>query len=173
MPMEREKAKASQAAAGGTAPGKLPEAVITGDTRDIVADKVGMSGCFLADSRPGGVLLFEQVVSLSRLTELRSSLTPKQSRRGVRPADVLAIAAPGDEFKGRVFAAINSMMLDMLAAVARKDCDDRLPPGTGDRQGQMRGASTVAARRTQTDSTGFGHAEGRRVVDRNSGRRRV
>jgi DNA invertase Pin-like site-specific DNA recombinase len=30
-----------------------------------------------------------------------------------------------DEFTGRMFEAINSMLLDMLAAVARKDYDDR------------------------------------------------
>jgi DNA invertase Pin-like site-specific DNA recombinase len=30
-----------------------------------------------------------------------------------------------DEFTARMFAAINNMMLDMLAAVARKDYDDR------------------------------------------------
>jgi DNA invertase Pin-like site-specific DNA recombinase len=30
-----------------------------------------------------------------------------------------------DDFTGRMFAAINAMLLDMLAAVARKDYDDR------------------------------------------------
>ena len=30
-----------------------------------------------------------------------------------------------DEFTGRIFEAINGMLLDMLAAVARKDYDDR------------------------------------------------
>jgi DNA invertase Pin-like site-specific DNA recombinase len=35
------------------------------------------------------------------------------------------LAAPGDEFTRRMFAAINAMMLDMLAAVARKDYEDR------------------------------------------------
>jgi DNA invertase Pin-like site-specific DNA recombinase len=30
-----------------------------------------------------------------------------------------------DEFTGRMFEAINAMLLDMLAAVARKDYDDR------------------------------------------------
>ena len=33
--------------------------------------------------------------------------------------------ANGDEFTGRMFEAINGMLLDMLAAVARKDYDDR------------------------------------------------
>jgi DNA invertase Pin-like site-specific DNA recombinase len=33
--------------------------------------------------------------------------------------------AAGDEFTSRMFAAINGMLLDMLAAVARKDYEDR------------------------------------------------
>ncbi len=32
--------------------------------------------------------------------------------------------APGDDFTARMFAVINSMMLDVLAAVARKDYED-------------------------------------------------
>jgi DNA invertase Pin-like site-specific DNA recombinase len=35
------------------------------------------------------------------------------------------LAAPADEFTARMFAAVNGMMLDVLAAVARKDYDDR------------------------------------------------
>lgn len=35
------------------------------------------------------------------------------------------INTSGDEFTQRMLAAINSMMLDMLAAVARKDYEDR------------------------------------------------
>jgi DNA invertase Pin-like site-specific DNA recombinase len=31
----------------------------------------------------------------------------------------------GDEFTGRMFDAINGTLLDMLAAIARKDYDDR------------------------------------------------
>jgi len=34
-------------------------------------------------------------------------------------------AKVADEFTGRMFAAINGMLLDMLAAVARKDYEDR------------------------------------------------
>jgi DNA invertase Pin-like site-specific DNA recombinase len=33
--------------------------------------------------------------------------------------------ASGDEFTKRMFAAVNGMMLDVLAAVARKDYEDR------------------------------------------------
>jgi DNA invertase Pin-like site-specific DNA recombinase len=35
------------------------------------------------------------------------------------------MAAKSDEFTSRMFEAINDMLLDMLAAVARKDYEDR------------------------------------------------
>jgi len=35
------------------------------------------------------------------------------------------LTAPADEFTARMFAAVNAMMLDVLAAVARKDYEDR------------------------------------------------
>jgi DNA invertase Pin-like site-specific DNA recombinase len=84
----------------------------------------------LSDSKQGDVLLIEQVDRLSRLTDgdwkrLRSEIEAK----GVR---VVALDLPtswqmamGDEFTQRMFAAINSMLLDMLAAMARKDYEDR------------------------------------------------
>lgn len=85
----------------------------------------------IANSRPGDVLLVEQVDRLSRLTDsdwrkLRAELDAKQVR-------VVALDLPtswqmvstGDEFTNRMFAAINAMLLDMLAAVARKDYEDR------------------------------------------------
>lgn len=85
----------------------------------------------LADSRPGDVLLAEQVDRLSRLTEadwrrLRAEVDARQVR--VVALDLPTswqMAATGDEFTARMFAAINSMLLDMLAAVARKDYSDR------------------------------------------------
>ena len=85
----------------------------------------------IADSRPGDVLLVEQVDRLSRLSdadwrELRAELDTKQVR--VVALDLPTswqLAASGDEFTARMFAALNAMMLDMLAAVARKDYDDR------------------------------------------------
>ena len=39
----------------------------------------------------------------------------------------------GDEFTGRMFDAINGMLLDMLAAIARKDYTDRRRARTGQR----------------------------------------
>src|SRR3984885_6093653 len=85
----------------------------------------------IADSRPGDVLLVEQVDRLSRLTDSdwrkpRAELDAKQIR--VVALDLPTswqLAAEGDDFTKRMFAAINAMMLDMLAAVARKDYEDR------------------------------------------------
>ncbi len=85
----------------------------------------------IGNSKPGDVLLIEQVDRLSRLTDgdwrkLRAELDSKQIQ--VVALDLPTswqLAAPGDEFTARMFAAINAMLLDMLAAVARKDFDDR------------------------------------------------
>ena len=85
----------------------------------------------ISDSKPGDVLLIEQVDRLSRLTDsdwrkLRAELDAKQIR--VVALDLPTswqLAAPAGEFTSRMFAAINAMMLDMLAAVARKDYEDR------------------------------------------------
>ena len=85
----------------------------------------------LADCRPGDVLLIEQVDRLSRLNEadwkrLRAELDSRSVR--VVALDLPTswmLAAPADEFTARMFAAVNGMMLDVLAAVARKDYEDR------------------------------------------------
>ncbi|EQM72376.1 recombinase family protein [Stutzerimonas stutzeri] len=90
----------------------------------------------LADAKPGDVLLVEQVDRLSRLTEgdwqqLRATIKAKEVR-------VVALDLPtshqfitnnsnaaADAFTSRMLGAINDMLLDMLAAVARKDYEDR------------------------------------------------
>jgi DNA invertase Pin-like site-specific DNA recombinase len=85
----------------------------------------------LADSRPGDVLLVEQVDRLSRLTDadwkrLRSELERREVR--VVALDLPTswmLATATDDFTSRMFAAVNGMMLDVLAAVARKDYEDR------------------------------------------------
>ena len=85
----------------------------------------------LSDCRPGDVLLIEQVDRLSRLTaddwtRLRAELETCQVR--VVALDLPTswmLAKAADDFTGRMFAAVNSMMLDVLAAVARKDYEDR------------------------------------------------
>jgi DNA invertase Pin-like site-specific DNA recombinase len=84
----------------------------------------------LRDAHAGDVILCEQVDRLSRLKaddwqNLRAQITAKRLR-------VVALDLPtswqmvdGDEFTQRMADAINGMMLDMLAAIARKDYDDR------------------------------------------------
>jgi DNA invertase Pin-like site-specific DNA recombinase len=84
----------------------------------------------IGDSRPGDVLLIEQVDRLSRLTEgdwrkLRAELDVKQIRVVALDLPTSWMMAGGDEFTSRMFAAVNGMMLDVLAAVARKDYEDR------------------------------------------------
>lgn len=85
----------------------------------------------LADCHPGDVLLVEQVDRLSRLnTEDWERLKDEIRSRRVR---VVALDLPTsmnmiggeDEIQNRILDAINSMMLDMLAAIARKDFLDR------------------------------------------------
>lgn len=110
----------------------------------------------LEDSHPGDILLVEQVDRLSRLsstdwTRLRSQLSAK----GVRVVALdlptsRILAGPVDEFTGRMFDAMNAMMLDVLAAVARKDYEDRRR-----RQAQgiekAKGAGLYRGRRENTD----------------------
>jgi DNA invertase Pin-like site-specific DNA recombinase len=103
----------------------------------------------------GDILLVEQVDRLSRLTAsdweaLKAELTAKRLRVVALdlPTSWMMAAKAGDEFTGRIFEAINSMLLDMLAAVARKDYDDAV---VGRRKGRPRPrpqAFTRAARRT-------------------------
>jgi DNA invertase Pin-like site-specific DNA recombinase len=85
----------------------------------------------LADSKPGDILLIEQVDRLSRLTaddwqHLRAELDRRQVR--VVALDLptsWSLAAPSDEFTSRMFQGVNSMMLDVLTAAAPKDNEDR------------------------------------------------
>lgn len=88
----------------------------------------------LADSQPGDILLCEQVDRLSRLNE-----ADWQTLRGViqtkglhivsldLPTSHQFMAGVNEEtFAGRMQSAMNSMLLDMLAAIARKDYEDRV-----------------------------------------------
>lgn len=85
----------------------------------------------LNDCQPGDVLLIEQVDRLSRLTAADwALLKAKIAEKHVR---VVALDLPtshqlaqvSDDFTARMLDALNSMMLDMLAAIARKDYEDR------------------------------------------------
>lgn len=85
----------------------------------------------LSDCHPGDVLLVEQVDRLSRLntddwSKLKAEITAKRVR--VVALDLptsYQLANSSDDFTSRMMDAINGMMLDMLAAIARKDYEDR------------------------------------------------
>jgi len=85
----------------------------------------------LNDANASDILLVEQVDRLSRLSApdwqmLREEISKQQVR--VVALDLPTswrLAETTDDFTDRMFAAVNAMMLDMLAAVARKDYDDR------------------------------------------------
>ena len=83
-------------------------------------------------AQQGDVLLVEQVDRISRLNnknweQLKSEIT----RKGIvvvsldLPTSHQFMNQKPDEFTQRMLSAINCMMLDMLAAVARKDYEDR------------------------------------------------
>lgn len=77
------------------------------------------------------ILLVEQIDRISRLNDKDwSHLKQLIKSKGIR---VVSLDLPtshqlmkhGDEFTSRMLTAINDLMLDMLAAVARKDYQDR------------------------------------------------
>jgi DNA invertase Pin-like site-specific DNA recombinase len=87
----------------------------------------------LADAHPGDVLLVESIDRLSRLpTNDWRRLRNEIDAKGLR---VVALDLPtshaamqetsGDDFTARMLDAINAMMLDMMAAIARKDYEQR------------------------------------------------
>ena len=82
-------------------------------------------------TEPGDVLLVEQIDRISRLNAKDwETLKSVISEKGIK---IVSLDLPtshrlidsADEFTGRMLSAINSMLLDMLAAVARKDYEDR------------------------------------------------
>lgn len=99
----------------------------------------------LSDAHPGDVLLVEQVDRLSRLNaadweRLKVELAGRQVRVVALDLPTSWAMATGkiDDFTARMFEAINGMLLDMLAAVARKDYEDR-------RRRQMQGQAKAKA----------------------------
>jgi DNA invertase Pin-like site-specific DNA recombinase len=118
----------------------------------------------LGGCKPYDILLIEQVDRLSRLNasdweKLRADI----KHRNVR---VVALDLPtswtmltkdkdGDAFTGRMFQAINDMMLDMLAAMARKDYEDR----------RRRQAEGIVKAKARPDNPFRGRAEN---VERNA-----
>jgi DNA invertase Pin-like site-specific DNA recombinase len=109
----------------------------------------------LADAHAGDILFVEQVDRLSRLTAsdweaLKAQMAAKQIRvvAIALPTSWMMAAKANDEFTGRMFEAINGMLLDMLAAVARKDYDDRRPDRRKVGRKQRPKASTMGIKRT-------------------------
>lgn len=99
----------------------------------------------LDDCVEGDVLLVEQVDRLSRLTSADwEKLKLAMAERHVRvvaldlPTSWAMASAQPDDFQARLFDAINAMLLDVLAAVARKDYEDR-------RRRQAQGIATARA----------------------------
>ncbi|WP_079202911.1 recombinase family protein [Pseudomonas sp. CC6-YY-74] len=88
----------------------------------------------LEDSHEGDVLLIEQVDRLSRLNaddwnSLKQMITRKKvtvvSLDLSTSHSVLAPTKDQDDFTKGMISAVNGMLLDMLAVVARKDYEDR------------------------------------------------
>jgi DNA invertase Pin-like site-specific DNA recombinase len=66
-------------------------------------------------SETGSIILLKAELTARRMRVVALDL----------PTSWMMATNSADEFTGRMFEAINGMMLDMLAAVARKDYDDR------------------------------------------------
>lgn len=86
----------------------------------------------ISDARPGDVLLVEQVDRLSRLKQddweaLKAHLAAKRIRVVALdlPTSWDATRASTDETTQALLDAVNRMLLDVLAVVARKDYEDR------------------------------------------------
>lgn len=86
----------------------------------------------ISDAHPGDTLLVEQVDRLSRLsTEDWESLKALLASKRIRvvsldlPTSWMAATQSKDETTQALLDAVNRMLLDMLAAVARKDYTDR------------------------------------------------
>ncbi|WP_312895221.1 recombinase family protein [Microvirga sp.] len=86
----------------------------------------------LSDAHPGDILLIEQVDRFSRLTvsdrqKLKVELTARKVRvvaLNLPPSWMMASPKSGDSTI-RMFDAVDGMMLEMSAAVARRDYQDR------------------------------------------------
>lgn len=86
----------------------------------------------LSDCHPGDVLLVEQVDRLSRLNaadweRLKAEIQVRRVKVVALdlPTSWMMVTANKDDIQSRMLDAINGMMLDMLAAIARKDYEDR------------------------------------------------
>jgi DNA invertase Pin-like site-specific DNA recombinase len=82
-------------------------------------------------AQKGDVVLVEQIDRISRLKDDDwDSLKSIIKEKGLKVVSLdlptsHQFAVVNDEFTGRMLSAINDLMLDMLAAIARKDYEDR------------------------------------------------
>ena len=87
----------------------------------------------LTDAQQGDVLLVESIDRLSRLPAddwraLRAEIEAKGLRivaLDLPTSHAAMVQTTGDDFTARMLDAINRMMLDMMAAIARKDYEQR------------------------------------------------
>ncbi len=87
----------------------------------------------LDDAAPGDIILIEQVDRLSRMDEdgwqkLKRLISEKNLvvvSLDLPTSHMALTSSAGDEFTRAMLKAVNGMMLDMLAAIARKDYEDR------------------------------------------------
>ena len=87
----------------------------------------------LDDAQDGDAVLIEQIDRLTRLDEkswlkLKEMLNQKSLKiisLDLPTSHLPLVSHAADDFTSSMLKAINSMMLDMLAAIARKDYEDR------------------------------------------------
>ncbi|BDN95684.1 hypothetical protein KAM621c_07890 [Citrobacter braakii] len=107
----------------------------------------------LQDAEPGDAIVIEQVDRLSRLDdngwESLKKMIHEKSLSIISldlPTSHIALSKSStDDFTRSMLRAVNNMMLDMLAAIARKDYEDR-------RRRQMEGITSARGR----ENTGEG-----------------
>ncbi len=87
----------------------------------------------IQDAHVGDVILVEQIDRLARLNQqdwntLKSRLADKRLSivsKEIPTSHMALKQAANDEFTDSILRAVNAMLMDMLAAVARKDYEDR------------------------------------------------
>ena len=112
----------------------------------------------LADCQPGDILLVEQVDRLTRLNardweKLRRDISARNIRVVALdlPTSWMLARTQADDFTERMFDAVNAMLMDVLAAVARKEFEDR----------RRRQAQGIANAKGKTDEKGLPKYRGR------------
>src|SRR5690606_32856529 len=116
----------------------------------------------IEDARKGDVILVEQIDRLARLNQadwdtLKRMLSEKKLSIVSKelPTSYMALQSESStEFMSSVLQAINSIMLDVLAAIARKDYEDR-------RNRQMQG---IACTKTNTQILKYSNTQILKII---------